>query len=384
VHQTIQRDHPIDNIPGDIKKGVTIRSCVATFYQYHLFVSSLEPFKVEDALCDPNWVVVIQEELNNFKRNKVWSLIERPKLNIVGTKWVFCNKQDEHGVATRNMVRLVAKDYSQVKGLDFDETFAPVARLESICILLTYATHHCFKLYQIDIKSVWLNEPIKKEFYVEQPPSFDDEEYLNHVYKLYKALYGLNQAPRAWYECLSDFLIDNNFRIGKVDTTHFTRRVDKYLFVCQIYVDDIIFGSTNISFCEEFSKIMTDRFEISMMGELKFFLGFQIKQLEDNTLISQTKYTHDLLKKFGMDKAKPIKSPMGTNGYLDLDMDGKSIDQKLYLFMLGSLLYICASRSDIMLSVCMCVRFQVAPKECHLRAVKRIMRYLVLTPYLGL
>jgi hypothetical protein len=384
VHQTIQRDHPIDNIPGDIKKGVTIRSCVATFYQYHLFVSSLEPFKVEDALCDPNWVVVIQEELNNFKRNKVWSLIERPKLNIVGTKWVFCNKQDEHGVATRNMVRLVAKDYSQVEGLDFDETFAPVARLESIYILLAYATHHCFKLYQIDIKSVWLNEPIKKEFYVEQPPSFDDEEYLNHVYKLYKALYGLNQAPRAWYECLSDFLIDNDFRIGKVDTTHFTRRVDKYLFVCQIYVDDIIFGSTNISFCEEFSKIMTDRFEISMMGELKFFLGFQIKQLEDNTLISQTKYTHDLLKKFGMDKAKPIKSPMGTNGYLDLDMDGKSIDQKLYLFMIGSLLYICASRSDIMLSVCMCVRFQVAPKECHLRAVKRIMRYLVLTPYLGL
>jgi hypothetical protein len=384
VHQTIQRDHPIDNIPGDIKKGVTIRSCVATFYQYHLFVSSLEPFKVEDALCDPNWVVVIQEELNNFKRNKVWSLIERPKLNIVGTKWVFCNKQDEHGVATRNMVRLVAKDYSQVEGLNFDETFAPVARLESICILLAYATHHCFKLYQIDIKSVWLNEPIKKEFYVEQPPSFDDEEYLNHVYKLYKALYGLNQAPRAWYECLSDFLIDNDFRIGKVDTTHFTRRVDKYLFVCQIYVDDIIFGSTNISFCEEFSKIMTDRFEISMMGELKFFLGFQIKQLEDNTLISQTKYTHDLLKKFGMDKAKPIKSPMGTNSYLDLDMDGKSIDQKLYLFMIGSLLYICASRSDIMLSVCMCVRFQVAPKECHLRAVKRIMRYLVLTPYLGL
>jgi hypothetical protein len=147
------------------------------------------------------------------------------------------------------------------------------------------------------------------------------------MYKLYKALYGLKQAPRTWYECLRDFLIDNGFRICKTDSTLFTRRVDKDLFVSQIYVDDIIFGSTNKSFCEEFSKIMTDRFEMSMLGELKFFLGFQIKQLEDGKFIGQTKYTHYLLKKFSMDKTKPIKTPMGTNGHLDLDMDDKLIDQ---------------------------------------------------------
>jgi hypothetical protein len=172
---------------------------------------------------------------------------------------------------------------------------------------------------------------------VEQPPSFKDEEYTNHVYKLHKALYGLKQAPRAWYECLRDFLIENGFRIGKADSTLFTRKMGKDLFVCQIYIDDIIFGSTNRSFCEEFSKIMTDRFEMSMMGELKYFLGFQIKQLEDGTFITQTKYTHDLLKKFGMDKAKPIKTPMGTNSHLDLDMGGKSVDQKIYHSMIGSL-----------------------------------------------
>jgi hypothetical protein len=161
-------------------------------------------------------------------------------------------------------------------------------------------------------------------------------------------------------------------------------KMGKDLFVCQIYVDDTIFGSTNASFREEFSKIMTDRFEMSMMEELKYFLGFQIKQLEDGAFISQTKYALDLLKKFGMDKAKPIKTLMGTNGHLDLEMGGKSVDQKLYHCMIGSLLYLCASRPNIMLSVCMCARFQPAPKECHLRAVKRIMRYLVLTPYLGL
>jgi hypothetical protein len=216
------------------------------------------------------------------------------------------------------------------------------------------------------------------------PLSFEDEEYSNHVYKLYKVLYGLMEAPRALYERLRDFLIDNGFRIGKVDSTLFTKTIDKDLFVCQIYVDDIIFSSTNKSFSDEFSKIRTDRFEMSMIGELKYFLGFQIKQLEDGTFISQTKYTHDLLKKFGMDKAEPIKTPMGTNGHLDLDMGSKSIDQKVYHSMIGSLVYFFASMFDIMLSLCMCARFQAAPKECHLSAIKRIMRYLGLTPFLVL
>jgi hypothetical protein len=158
----------------------------------------------------------------------------------------------------------------------------------------------------------------------------------------------------------------------------------KDLFVCQISVDDIIFGSTNKSFSDEFSKIMTDMFEMSMMGVFTFFFGFQIKQAKEGTFISQTKYTCDILKKFGMDKAKPIKTLMYTNGHLGLDLGGTSVDQKVYRFIIGFLYYLCASRLDIMLSACMCVKFQAAPKDCHLRAIKRIMRYLVLTPNLGL
>jgi hypothetical protein len=158
----------------------------------------------------------------------------------------------------------------------------------------------------------------------------------------------------------------------------------KYLFVCQIYVDDIIFGSTNKSFCDKFSKIMMDRFEMFMIEILTFFLGFQIKQAKEGTFIRQTKYTRDILKKFGMDKAKLIKMSMGTNGHLDLDFGGTSVDQKVYLSMIRYLLYLFASRPDIMISVCICARFQAAPKDCHLRTVKRIMRYLVLTPNLAL
>jgi hypothetical protein len=198
--------------------------------------------------------------------------------------------------------------------LDFDETYAPIARLESIRILLAYATNHGFKLYKMDMRSAFLNGPIKEEVYVEQPPSFEDSEYPNHVYKHSKALYGLKQAPRAWYECLRDFLITNGFKVGKVDPTLFTKTIAKDLFICQIYLDDIIFGSTNKSTCEEFSRIMIQKFEMSMMVEFKYFLGFQ-----EGTFISQTKYIQDKLKKFGMKNAKPIKTPMGINGHLDLD-----------------------------------------------------------------
>jgi hypothetical protein len=240
--------------------------------------------------------------------------------------------------------------------LDFDETFAPVARLESIRMLLTYDTHHSFKIYQMDVKSTFLNDPIKEEVYMEQTSGFESEEHPNHVYKPYNVLYGLKQAPRSCYECLRDFLIENGFRIGKANSTIFTRKMGKDLFVCKIYIDDIIFNSTNKLFCDEFSKIMTDRFEMSMMRVITFFLGFQIKQAKEGTFISQTKYTRDIFKKFGMDNVKPIKTPMGINGHLDPDLIGTSIDQKVYRSMIGSLLCLCASRPNIMLSVCICQR----------------------------
>jgi hypothetical protein len=235
----IQRNHPVDQILGDISKGVTTRSRLANFCEHYSFVSSIEPFRVEEALLDPNWVLAMQEELNNFKRNEVWTLVTRPKQNIMGTKWVFRNKQDEHGVVTRNKARLVAKGYAQVTGLDFEETFAPVARLESIRILLAYVAHHSFRLFQMDVKSAFLNGPIKEEVYVEQPPGFEDEQFPDHACKLSKALYGLKQAPRACYECLRVFLIANAFKVGKADPTLFTKTCDGDLFVCQIYVNDI-------------------------------------------------------------------------------------------------------------------------------------------------
>jgi hypothetical protein len=187
VHQAIQRDHPVNSILGDIHKGVTTRSQVSHFCEHYSFMSSIEPYMIEDAPRDQDWVVAMQEELNNFTRNEVCHLVPRPNQNVVGTKWVFRNKQDEHGVVTRNKGRVVAKGYSQVEGLDFDETYAPVAKLESIRILLAYATYHGFKLYQMDVKSTFLNGPIKEEVYVEQPPGFEYSECWGLVLKCYES-----------------------------------------------------------------------------------------------------------------------------------------------------------------------------------------------------
>jgi hypothetical protein len=241
-------------------------------------VSSIEPKKIDEALKDVDWVNAMHEELNNFKRNQVWELVERPKgHDVIGTKWVFHNKQYQDGIVVRNKARLMAQGYTQVEGLDFGETYASVARLEAIRILFAYACVHNIKLYQMDMKSVFLNGYINELVYVEQPPGFEDKKKSNHVYKLRKALYGLKQAPRAWYERLRDFLLSKGFIMGKVNTTLFIKKIGKDLFVLQIYVDDIIFGSTNQDFCEEFEKMMVNEFEMSMIGELSYFLGLQIK-----------------------------------------------------------------------------------------------------------
>ncbi|GJW90819.1 retrovirus-related pol polyprotein from transposon TNT 1-94 [Tanacetum coccineum] len=220
--------------------------------------------------------------------------------------------------------------------------------------------------------SAFLNGFINEEVYVAQPSGFIDFEKLDHVYKLKKALYGLKQAPKAWYDRLKAFLIKHEYKMGMVDNTLFTKKKSSNLIIVQIYVDDIIFGSTCQDMCDEFSKIMHDEFEMSMMGELNFFLGLQIKQMEDGIFFNQSKYIKEMLKKFGLEDSKPMKTPMSSNTKLTKDEECESVDSTKYRGMIGSLLYLTASRPDIMFSVCLCARFQEAPKTSHLEAVKRI------------
>jgi hypothetical protein len=381
----VVHSHPKELIIGEVERGVSTKSKLKNICNNMAFLSQIEPKNINEAIEDESWILAMQEELNQFERNKVWTLAPRPKdHSVIGTKWVFRNKKDEEGIIVRNKARLVAQGYNQEECIDYGETYAPVARLEAIRMLLAFACFKNFKLFQMDVKSAFLNGFIAEEVYVEQPPGFENHEFPNHVFKLSKALYGLKQAPRAWYERLSGFLIEKGFTRGKLDTTLFLIFDGKDMLIVQIYVDDIIFGSTNENLCKEFSKTMQDEFEMSMMGELKFFLGLQIKQTEDGIFLNQSKYVIDLLKRFGLTNAKAYGTPMSPSTKLDKDEKGKPVDVKLYRGMIGSLLYLTASRPDIMFSVCLCARFQSCPKESHLIAVKRIFRYLLRTIDLGL
>jgi hypothetical protein len=224
-----------------------------SFVSNTLFVAFFEPRDVGHALSDSSLVNAMHEELENFERNQVWILVGSPRdVNVIGTKWVFKNKQGEDGEVVRNKAHLVAEGYSQVEGLDFGETFALAAHLETFRILLAFVVSKRFKPYQMDVKSAFLNGVIQEEVYVRQPPCFESPKYPDRVYKLSKALYGLKQALRAWYARLKTFLLEHGYVMGSVDKTLFTLNHGTDFLHVQIYMDDIIFGGSSHTLVSRF------------------------------------------------------------------------------------------------------------------------------------
>ncbi|GJS93172.1 putative ribonuclease H-like domain-containing protein [Tanacetum coccineum] len=366
----IHKDHPIENVIGDVKSSVQTRRMTkptseqgflsAVYEQkthdtlntclYACFLSQIEPTSIAKALSDSSWVEAMQEELLQFKLQQVWILVDLPiGKRAIGTKWVFRNKKDERGIVIRNKVRLVAQGHRQEEGIDYEEVFAPVARIEAIRLFLAYASFMGFLVYQMDVKSAFLYGTIEEEVYVTQPPGFKDPDHPDKVYKVVKALYGLHQAPRAWYETLANYLLGNRFKRGKIDQTLFIKKQKGDILLVQVYVDDIIFGSTNKDLCTGFEKLMKDKF-----------------QMTENTDV------------------KSASTPVDLEKPLVKDGDADDVDVHLYRSMIGSLMYLIASRPDIMFAVCACAKFQVTPKISHLLAVKRIFRYLKGKPTLGL
>ncbi|GJT93621.1 putative ribonuclease H-like domain-containing protein [Tanacetum coccineum] len=382
------KDHPLENIIGELARPVSTRLQLheqALFCYYDAFLTAVEPKTYKDALTQACWIEAMQEELNEFERLEVWELVPRPdKVMVITLKWIYKVKLDELGGILKNKARLVARGYRQEEGIDFEESFAPVARLEAIRIFLAFAAHMNMVVYQMDVKTAFLNGNLREEVYVSQPDGFVDKDNPNHVYKLKKALYGLKQAPRAWYDMLSSFLISQDFSKGSVDPTLFIRRDGKELLLVQIYVDDIIFAASTPELCDLFSKIMCSKFKMSMMGKISFFLGLQISQSPRGIFINQSKYALESLKKYGFDSCDPVDTPMVEKSKLDEDKEGKAVDPSHYRGMIGTLLYLTASRPDLQFAICMCARYQARPTEKHLNAVKRIFRYLKGTVHRGL
>ncbi|GKD38715.1 putative ribonuclease H-like domain-containing protein, partial [Tanacetum coccineum] len=344
-----------------------------------------EPKKVFQALEDLSWIETMQEELLQFELQKVWKLVDLPNgKRAIRTKCVFRNKKDKRGIVVRNKARLVAQGYTQEEGINYDEVFAPVARIEAIRLFLAYASYMGFIVYQMDVKSAFFYGTIEQEVYVCQPPSFEDPHFPDKVYKVEKALYGLHQAPRAWYETLSTYLLEHEFRRGTIDKTLFIKKDKSDILLVQVYVDDIIFWSTKKTLCLEFEQMMHKRFQMSPIREVTFFLGLQVQQKEDEIFINQDKYMADILKKFNYVTVKTASTPMEPNKALVKYEKDDNVDVHLYRSMIGSLMYQTASRPNITFDVYACARFQVTPKTSHLHAVKRIFRYLKGQPKLGL
>nr|GEV01852.1 hypothetical protein [Tanacetum cinerariifolium] len=302
--------------------------------------------------------------------------------NVINMKWLWKNKRDEKNTVMRNKSRLVAKGYAQKEGVDFEESFAPVARLEAVRLFIAYAAHKSFTIYQKDVKTTFLYGPLKEEVYVNQPDGFVDPYHLDKVYRLKKALYGLKQAPMAWYDELTNFLVSKGFSKGSIDLTLFITKHGEDILLVQIYVDDIIFGSTNLKLSKRFEKLM-HKFEMSVMGELKLFLGIQINQSPHGIFINHAKYAQEILKKHGMTSCDSVGTPMATK-HLDTDLSGTPVDQTKYRSMVGALMYLTTSRPDIMHATCYCARYQAKPTEKHLTVVKWIFRYLKDTIHMGL
>ncbi|GJY63542.1 putative ribonuclease H-like domain-containing protein [Tanacetum coccineum] len=273
----IHKDHPLNQVIGDLQSATqTIKMSknleeygfVSTIqqrinhkdlqnYLFACFLSQEEPKKVIHALKDPSWIETMQEELLQFKLQEVWTLVDLPNgKRSIGSKWIFRNKKDKRGIVIRNKARLVAQGYKQEEEINYDEVFAPVARIEAIRLFLAYASFKDFLVYQMDVKSAFLYRKIEEEVYVCQPPGFEDPDFPDRVYKVEKALYGLHQALRAWYETLSTYLLDNGFQRGKIDKTLFIKRYKGDILLVQVYVDDIIFGSIKKELCIAFEKLM--------------------------------------------------------------------------------------------------------------------------------
>ncbi|GJV58390.1 retrovirus-related pol polyprotein from transposon TNT 1-94 [Tanacetum coccineum] len=337
------KDHPIANVIGNPSYSISTRKQLQTdamWCYFDTFLTSVEPENFKQAMTETSWIDAMLEEIHEFERLEV--------------------KTDEFGGVLKNKARLVPQGFRQEEGIDFEESFASVSRIEAIRIFVANAAHKNMTIYQMDVKTAFLNGEFKEDVYVSQPEGFVNQDNPSHVYKLKKALYGLKQAPRTRYDMLSSFLISQQFFKGAVDPTLFTRHDGNDLL------------------------LMTTKFKMSMMGQMSFFLRLQISQSPKGIFINQSKYASKIVKKYGLLTTDSVDTPMVEKNKLDEDLQGKPVDATLYRGMIGSLMYLTSSRPDLIYVVCLCARYQARPSETHLQAMKQIFRYLKGTINMGL
>jgi hypothetical protein len=344
-----------------------------------------EPATFEEAKRDQHWVKAMREEMASIEQNNTWKLVDMPRGHkAIGLKWVFKIKRDEASRIVKHKARLVAKGYVQQQGIDFDEVFAPVARMESIRMLLAVAAQKGWYVHHMDVKSAFLNGELREEVYVQQPPGFVAAGHEGKVLKLIKALYGLRQAPRAWNVKLDNSLQNMGFTRCAGEHGMYTRGIGEARVVVGVYVDDLIITGADPVAVEAFKREMKRVFNMSDLGLLSFYLGIEVKQGNNSITLGQEAYARKLLEKAGLGGCNPCSTPMEVRLQLSKQSTTAEVDATMYRSLVGSLRYLVHTRPDITFAVGYVSRFMEKPRQEHLGAVKHLLRYVAGTVDYGL
>lgn len=350
-----------------------------------MFTATDDPISFEEAVNNPKWREAMDLEINSIEKNGTWELTTLPAgVKTIGVKWVFKTKLNEKGEVDKFKARLVAKGFSQEFGVDYTEVFAPVARWDTIRMILALAASKGWNVYQFDVKSAFLHGELNEVVFVEQPRGYELKGEETKVYKLKKALYGLKQAPRAWYKKLESYFIKEGFERCPSEHTLFTKSEDENFLIVSVYVDDLIFTGNDITMIERFKRSMKQEFEMSDLGKMKYFLGVEVVQSNAGIFINQRKYANEVLERFNMKNCNPVRTPIIPGFKLVKDDTGTGVDATTYKQMVGSLMYLTTTRPDLAFVVSLISRFMEKPTELHQQAVKRVLRYIKGTADLGI
>lgn len=349
-----------------------------------MFISYEDPTSYEEAVKSEKWRSAMDLEIAAIVKNETWELVSLPiGAKRIGVKWVYKTKLNENGEIDKCKARLVVKGYAQKHGIDYNEVFAPVARWDTIRMVLAIAAQKGWTVFQLDVKSAFLHGELSETVFIEQPLGYVQEGEEDKVYRLKKALYGLKQAPRAWYSRIEGYFIKEGFARCSYEPTLFVKTEGGKILVVSLYVDDLIYTGNDVGMCEKFKKSMKLEFDMTDLGKMKYFLGVEVQQSSKGIHLCQRKYAREILDRFGMGSCNSVKNPMVPGTKLSKEVGGADVDATLFKQMVGSLMYLTATRPDMMYVVCLISRYMAKPKEAHMLAAKRVLRYLKGTLDLG-
>ena len=394
IPETTSPDDPCENVDHTttdsttttepLRRSTRVSEPSTRLKNYHCYFALAtihEPRSFREASSHPSWQAAMTEELSALEKTQTWDLVELPPgKSVVSCKWVYKVKTLSDGTIDRYKARLVARGFTQEYGIDYEETFAPVARLTTVRTLIALATVRRWKLFQMDVKNAFLNGDLKEEVYMQPPPGLDCPP--GKVCKLRKALYGLKQAPRAWFSKFNSAMKVAGFQPSPYDYALFLRQTSRGTTVLLLYVDDMVITGDDIIGIQELKTFLTKQFEMKDLGNLSYFLGIEVTS-SDGYFLSQTKYTSDLLSRAGITDNKTADTPLESNA--KHNSEGELLkNPTLYRQLVGSLIYLTVTRPDISYAVHFVSRFMSAPCSSHYAAVLRILRYLKGTIYHGL